>query len=1000
MSFQPEKKKSLSDRFGCIPSVGHGQQNDSQNFSKSWKGSGQKNSSFTSSYSRNEKKDPKNTLTVCLKINRQNKDNSYVNRPCQPLRMECRDKPSEIAKQFSRNGSQDSKENNSVNFNHGYGRQVAVKDTCVNGELRNSQDRALRHEIGYTNQTLPLNRIEYNHSSREASALLKTPPKFNGNDSIFTTRTSPQFVGNYSKGSAFQNERYNQLEQEGITNIERNAPGTNSYRQGGYCNQFPGQVATVPPSSMNRKSTYLERSNSTVNNKDTKKALLNTSPQFSGNFNSARQTAPNETQLQNCHAGSRFNSSPPFTQNTPSQANNQGFAQQQPQHIMSQMCTQGYAQRQPQHTPSQTGNPGYATQQPQHTQLQTSIQGYAQQQPPHTPSQTGNQGYAPQQPQPFINSNIRDPRSPGFLQNDLCHARSLQYAPENHGFYGNELTPSYAGQTKSPLDRNKNFINNGNFNVDNQNTGSQHGPYGLINIITPEKPPFQVNKSPIGSKQHAFNHQGQQQMIPAVCENRSCNSPNSPTFSSDSEMSLDSNVLSESSSQGLKEKIKPTGFYNDVEELTKKFFGKCEKLTKTSEDKKTLEKINTQLHTEIITALNSCNQNTVSPDASQVAEEIDQTKNKTCQQDGISPKLVIDESKKEGEDSEQEKFEGRTLLKGGVKPRHVPKMLIDKPGQGPPNDRRTVYMTCRNLLELPLPKWAAEVLGKNVLEHDITNGHNKESKPSMTKNEKTKKEPVATNKLEKRLTEIFNVKDGEKKCIETKVIQKSESMQLNTQDQKKLSNTRKITDSKDVKKSSSDQAKKIQPPKDSKRPVSNGNYKSNKKVKTSDKVDLTLGGTLLAKQKEGNPVKQKQVQKETINISTSSSYASKNGSRDNSRSRDNSKSRISRSRESSRSRNRSRSRDRHSWKTNKYSDSQYKRTEQNNYRSRSRDVRNRSPLSSGKKSNTKHGLDRAVENVTATIKSIIGKDLNWPYNESDNKSFDMYDFKGRDDIGS
>ncbi|CAG2216746.1 CUS1 [Mytilus edulis] len=143
MSFQPEKKKSLSDRFGCIPSVGHGQQNDSQNFSKSWKGSGQKNSSFTSSYSRNEKKDPKNTLTVCLKVNRQNKDNSYVNRPCQPLRMECRDKPSEIAKQFSRNGSQDSKENNSVNFNHGYGRQVAVKDTCVNGELRNSQDELL-----------------------------------------------------------------------------------------------------------------------------------------------------------------------------------------------------------------------------------------------------------------------------------------------------------------------------------------------------------------------------------------------------------------------------------------------------------------------------------------------------------------------------------------------------------------------------------------------------------------------------------------------------------------------------------------------------------------------------------------------------------------------------------------------------------------------------------------------------------------------------------------
>ncbi|CAC5423503.1 unnamed protein product [Mytilus coruscus] len=998
MSFQPEKKKSLSDRFGCIPSVGHGQQNESQNFSKSWKSSssGQKNTSFTNSYSRNEKKDPKNTLTVCLKVNRQNRDNSYVNRPCQPLRMECRDKPSEITKQFSRNGSQDSKENNSVNFNHGYGRQVSVKDTCVNGELRNSHDQSLRQEIGITSQTLPLNRIEYNHSLREASSLLKTPPKFSGNNLIFDnhceqldwTRASPQFVGNYSKGSAFQNERYNQLEQEGITKIDRNAPMTNSFRQGGYCNQFPGQVATVPPSSMNRKSPYLEKCNSTVNNKDTDRAFFNTSPQFSGNFNSTRQTAPDETLLQNSHTGSRFNSSPGFIQNT-----------------QSQMSNQGYAQHQPQHAQSQTSNQGYAQQQPQHTQSQTSNQGYAQQQSQHTQSQMSNQGYAQQQPQLFIN-NIRDPRSPGFIQNDLCNARSFQNAHENHGFYGNELPPSCLSQNKSPVDRNKNFKDNCNFNMHNQNAGSQHGPYGLINIVTPEKPPFQVNKVPIGSKQHAFIHQGKQQMTPAVCENRSNNGHNSPMFSSDSEMSLDTNVVCESSSQDLKEKIKPTGFYNDVEELTKKFFGKCEKLTKTSEDKKTLEKINTQLHTEIITALNNCNQNTISPDASERAEEIDQTENKTYQQDGMSPKLVIDESRKEGGISQQErnisedipsdemKFEGRTLLKGGVKPRHVPKMLIDKPGQGPPNDRRTVYMTCRNLLELPLPNWAAEALGKHVLEHDITNGHNKESKPFKTSSCKAKKEPVETNKLEKRLTEIFNVKDGKKKGIETKVNQKFENIKLNSQDQKKLSHTRKITDSKDVKKPSSEQTKKIQPPKDSKRPVSNENCKSNKKVKTSDKVNLTLGEALLAKQKEINPVKQKQVEKEPVNISTASSYASKNGSRDNSRSR------IPRSRESSRSRNRSRSRDRHSWKTNKYSDSQYKRTEQNSYRSRSRDVRNRSPVSSGGKSNTKHGIDRAVENVTATIKSIIGKDFNWPYNESDDKSFDMYDFRGSDDIGS
>jgi hypothetical protein len=53
----------------------------------------------------------------------------------------------------------------------------------------------------------------------------------------------------------------------------------------------------------------------------------------------------------------------------------------------------------------------------------------------------------------------------------------------------------------------------------------------------------------------------------------------------------------------------------------------------------------------------------------------------------------------------------------------IPKQLIDKPGLGPPTDRRVIYLTVRNLLEIPLPKWADENHGK----HDMDD-HNQEGK--------------------------------------------------------------------------------------------------------------------------------------------------------------------------------------------------------------------------------------------------------------------------------
>ena len=52
-------------------------------------------------------------------------------------------------------------------------------------------------------------------------------------------------------------------------------------------------------------------------------------------------------------------------------------------------------------------------------------------------------------------------------------------------------------------------------------------------------------------------------------------------------------------------------------------------------------------------------------------------------------------------------FEGRTLLKGGVEPRHIPKNFISKLGKSRPTDPRT-FSNCKTSHVLPLPKFAEE----------------------------------------------------------------------------------------------------------------------------------------------------------------------------------------------------------------------------------------------------------------------------------------------------
>lgn len=61
-----------------------------------------------------------------------------------------------------------------------------------------------------------------------------------------------------------------------------------------------------------------------------------------------------------------------------------------------------------------------------------------------------------------------------------------------------------------------------------------------------------------------------------------------------------------------------------------------------------------------------------------------------------------------------ELFEGRTLLKGGVKPRHIPKTVVSKPEQDDPKDPRESLnaQKSKSVVKLQLPDFAVELYGE------------------------------------------------------------------------------------------------------------------------------------------------------------------------------------------------------------------------------------------------------------------------------------------------
>ncbi|XP_021351046.1 uncharacterized protein LOC110448887 [Mizuhopecten yessoensis] len=88
------------------------------------------------------------------------------------------------------------------------------------------------------------------------------------------------------------------------------------------------------------------------------------------------------------------------------------------------------------------------------------------------------------------------------------------------------------------------------------------------------------------------------------------------------------------------------------------------------------------------------------------------------------------------------RFEGRTLLKGGVKPRHIPKTLVNRQDDDPPRDPRPVKvckkqpLTARKMKDLPLPPFfiefvATEKFGKKNDDGKLNQALHQDTKKNM-----------------------------------------------------------------------------------------------------------------------------------------------------------------------------------------------------------------------------------------------------------------------------
>lgn len=827
-----EKRKSLSERFGGIHSSGIGNVSSNKEFVRILNQKPREEESIK----RQHNNDSKSSLTVHLKINRQRKDSSYVNRPNKPLRIECHDRPSEIAEHFSRKNRIENKDSR-TNY-YCKGRQIALKENFINGKPR------------YMN--IPSTLYQDPSASHRKTGLLQHPDQFdfkNQNCKTFQNAQSgrPPLLGDFPN---VRDPRSKTLASNSSELGTRNFGADLAWQ-----NEFNSSYACP---SVNPE--FCDGSNKTNSLNGSKK-------QCTGDIYSRQTNNEQKSPGPNRNCSLNIESMESYDRNSggPNGYSNNSCVNRWENHL-----NENQIKAFDDHSFKR-----YDKSFPQNTSPKIS-----------------------KEPRHLISSN------------------SYKHPDSNQGLYFNHF----------------------NYNP-NKNEAGQCKFYGLNNniVTTPAKPQTET-------------------------DSEWKNGTVSPAFSSDSSsMSLDSithsaNIVTETSLEK-----KPKGFYYDmskevfseVENLKKIFLEDCENLKQSDQDEKTVEIIKNTLQNE----LTQCISNKIQSDLTQCISALkDSTENMKKKASNVSPigqenKVGTQQNEEKDVPMSEMKFEGRTLLKGGVKPRHIPKMMVEHPELGPPTDRRIVYLTSRNLLDLPLPKWASDVLGKNVLEKDISGGINQER--IVQYKSKDLKDSL----------KILQAQEPEQRSIEKQAIANNSSEIVCAS--KRKNGGLKVND--EVSKSSKVITNPVEQPSDRKKG----------KTDTKAKINITIGGALHELACHAND-------KMAIN-KTQNSSSNEKRYRNRSRSRDNAK-----SREFERSRNRSRSRDRRYWKDKQQI---HKRFEHTGYRSRSREVRNRSPVRS-----KQNGSNFMQKNCGSMMSSI----MNWHYNKSGEKRRDMFDsdrngFRGESD---
>ncbi|XP_060071811.1 uncharacterized protein LOC132551653 [Ylistrum balloti] len=175
--------------------------------------------------------------------------------------------------------------------------------------------------------------------------------------------------------------------------------------------------------------------------------------------------------------------------------------------------------------------------------------------------------------------------------------------------------------------------------------------------------------------------------------------------------------------------VKPTGFYKEIlkesretsqnekeeTELVSTLLTQCQAMAQKDDDKQALHTIFNIIHQEMghQSFLPPSEKNKISSTA-HVPSQTRSTSEVSWGSD--EPKFSPASSSPDAASRQNgnNRFEGRTLLKGGVKPRHIPKTLINKQDDDPPKDPRSVKdlktksALARKMKDLPLPPFFIE----------------------------------------------------------------------------------------------------------------------------------------------------------------------------------------------------------------------------------------------------------------------------------------------------